>query len=158
MQDLGIKLADVSEELDCFSISHTPAPRLQAALWSVLWRLSDGPSGSLGSDVRHPAVNVAVRRISQHLADEISVVDLAKDACVSYGYLGKLFKAEFGTSVVGFIRERRLKRAVHLLQKSTMSVKSVACSVGIPDLQLFNKTVRRATGLSPRAVRERFQG
>jgi transcriptional regulator GlxA family with amidase domain len=34
-------------------------------------------------------------------------------------------------------------------------VKSIAVAVGIPDLHLFNKTIRAALGHSPRTLREK---
>jgi len=56
------------------------------------------------------------------------------------------------------VRKCRLERAVHLLLYSDMPVKQVACDVGIPDLQLFNKTIRRTFGLAPRVLRARGPG
>jgi len=44
--------------------------------------------------------------------------------------------------------------ALHLLQASTLSVTAIAASVGIPDLQAFNKACRKAFGASPRALRQ----
>jgi transcriptional regulator GlxA family with amidase domain len=55
--------------------------------------------------------------------------------------------------VVGWIRQRRMARARHLLTATTMSIPAVAASVGITDLQAFNKACRRELGGSPRAVR-----
>ena len=42
-----------------------------------------------------------------------------------------------------------MTRARHLLVSSTLSIPAVAASVGIPDLQAFNKTCRRELGGSP---------
>jgi len=42
-----------------------------------------------------------------------------------------------------------------LLVYSTLPVKVIASEVGIPDLHLFNKTIRRELGHSPRAIRGR---
>jgi AraC family transcriptional regulator len=55
--------------------------------------------------------------------------------------------------VVGWIRQRRMARSRHLLTATTMSIPAVAASVGINDLQAFNKACRRELGASPRAVR-----
>jgi AraC family transcriptional regulator len=46
-----------------------------------------------------------------------------------------------------------MARARHLLVSSTLSIPAVAASVGIADLQAFNKACRRELGGSPRAVR-----
>jgi transcriptional regulator GlxA family with amidase domain len=64
-----------------------------------------------------------------------------------------LFRAETGYTVVGYIRRRRMERARHLLRESTLSIPAIAASVGVADLQAFNKACRRELGDSPRAVR-----
>jgi transcriptional regulator GlxA family with amidase domain len=48
-----------------------------------------------------------------------------------------------------------MERARHLLIASTLAIPAIAATVGIPDLQAFNKTCRKELGASPRAVRER---
>jgi AraC-like DNA-binding protein len=40
-----------------------------------------------------------------------------------------------------------------LLQTSDIPVKQIASSIGMPDLQVFNKAVRLTFGVSPRALR-----
>jgi transcriptional regulator GlxA family with amidase domain len=78
---------------------------------------------------------------------------VARAAGVSHNHLTRLFRAETGLPVVGWIRQRRMARARHLLTATTMSIPAVAASVGINDLQAFNKACRRELGGSPRAVR-----
>jgi transcriptional regulator GlxA family with amidase domain len=72
---------------------------------------------------------------------------------VSHNHLTRLFRAETGSTVVGYVQARRMARARHLLTSSTLPIPAVAASVGIPDLQAFNKTCRRERGASPRAIR-----
>jgi transcriptional regulator GlxA family with amidase domain len=74
-------------------------------------------------------------------------------AGVSHNHLTRLFHAETGQTVIAYIRQRRLTRARHLLVSSTLSIPAVAASVGIPDLQAFNKACRRELGGPPRAIR-----
>jgi len=154
MQDLGLKFASINEQMDTLSNPQISPYYAQATLWSILWQLSELSRRTDETGNGHPAVLSAVKQIELGLGDELSVAELARNSGVSYSYLGRLFQAEFGTTVVGFIRERRMARASHLLKQSTLPIKAVAASVGIPDLHLFNKSIRRATGKSPRALRE----
>jgi len=154
MQDLGLRFAMINEQMESLSTPQGSRYRAQATLWSILWQLSESSRKSDDHGDGHPAVRSAVKQIELGLAEELSVADLARSVGVSYSYLGRLFQTEFGTTVVGYIRERRMSRANHLLRQSTLPIKTVAASVGIPDLHLFNKSIRRATGYSPRALRE----
>ena len=43
---------------------------------------------------------------------------------------------------------------VRFLQATTLSIPAIAASVGIPDLQAFNKACRRELGASPRGIRK----
>jgi AraC family transcriptional regulator len=125
--------------------------RAAAHLWTVLWQLTDaGPAG--GEEAVDP-VAVAAAHIEAHLATSLSVADIAKVSGVSHNHLTRLFRAGTGTTVVAYLRRRRMERARHLLTASTLSITAVAAAVGIPDLQAFNKVCRRELGESPRAVR-----
>jgi transcriptional regulator GlxA family with amidase domain len=106
-----------------------------------------------GTTGPHPALALAVAHIESHLTAPLTVPEVAHAAGVSHNHLIRLFRSETGTTVVAYIRHRRMERARHLLRESTLSIPAVAAAVGIGDLQAFNKTCRRELGASPRAVR-----
>ncbi len=129
----------------------TPA-RAVAEVWSTLWRVVQlGARDEAGRP--HAAVATAIAYVESNLAGPLAVPDIARIAGVSHNHLTRLFRAETGGTVVAHIRRRRLERARHLLRESTLSIPTVAASVGIGDLQAFNKACRRELGASPRAVR-----
>ena len=134
----------------------TAAPQSQARrnaeIWTVLWRLTSlRPRAAAHGD--HPAVAAALAYIEGRLPKPITVPDVAAAVGLSHNHLTRLFRTATGTTVVAHVRRRRLERAAHLLRESTLSIPAVAASVGIPDLQAFNKACRREFGRSPRALR-----
>lgn len=128
-----------------------PPARAAAHLWTILWQLAEAAPPGRG-EAADP-VAVAAAHVEAHLATSLSVADIAKVAGVSHNHLTRLFRARTGTTVVAYLRRRRMERARHLLTASTLSVTAVAAAVGIPDLQAFNKVCRRELGESPRALR-----
>lgn len=150
MQDTGPNRTVISRLLRG-ALAAAPA-RASAHLWTVLWQLSDAPAA--GRAAADP-VEVAAAHVEAHLGTPLSVAEIAKVAGVSHNHLTRLFQARLGTTVVAYLRRRRVERARHLLTASTLSVSAVAAAVGIPDLQAFNKVCRRELGQSPRAVRLR---
>ena len=143
--------------LDAVAAFPTSPSRSAAAVWAALWRVSDlaDPTGANGAAPPNPVVAAVIRRIENHLAEPLVVAELARVAGVSHNQLTRLFQQHVGDTVVGYIASRRMARALHLLQASTLSITAIATTVGIPDLQAFNKACRKAFGASPRALRGR---
>ncbi|MEU2284528.1 AraC family transcriptional regulator [Streptomyces sp. NPDC013178] len=126
--------------------------RASAEIWAVLWHVAQ-LTGSDEAGRQHPIVVTAQAYIEEHLADPLPVPVIARAAGVSHTHLTRLFRAETGLTVIAYVRHRRLERARHLLQASTLPIPAVAAAVGIADLQAFNKACRRELGAGPRAVR-----
>lgn len=157
MQDAGAQAASLSDMLR-HALAASPREHRQCAaeVWAVLWRVAQLPRPDPGAAGRpHPAVAAATAYLEAHLAEAVSVPDVARHAGVSHNHLTRLFRAETGDTVVAYLRRRRLARAEHLLRRSTLSIPAVAASVGIADLQAFNKACRREFGVPPRGLRAR---
>ncbi|WP_329042407.1 helix-turn-helix transcriptional regulator [Streptomyces sp. NBC_00178] len=159
MQDAGPHATALSELLRRAAAAVAAAEPAQASaeIWAALWRVARLPP-VVPRVVPHPAVTGAVAYIETRLAQPLTVPEIARAAGVSHNHLTRLFRAERGDTLVAYIRRRRLERAGHLLRESTLSIPAVAASVGIPDLQAFNKVCRRELGASPRAVRAGWSG
>lgn len=151
MQDAGAAapVLDAMLRLAIASADRMPA-RASAEAWAVLWRLTQLRPAAGGG---RPAVAAALSYIEGRLPKPITVPEVAAAVGLSHNHLTRLFRAEIGTTVVAHVRRRRLERAAHLLRESTLSIPAVAASVGIPDLQAFNKACRAEFGRSPRALR-----
>jgi AraC-like DNA-binding protein len=159
VQDAGPAATGLSDLLrSALEASPGASPRVAAEVWTALWRVAQLPEPTTSStrhtaDARHPAVASAIAHIEANLAQPLTVPDVAHVAGVSHNHLTRLFRTETGVPVVGYIRRRRMARARHLLTATTMSIPAIAASIGITDLQAFNKACRRELGRSPRSIR-----
>ncbi|MER7953639.1 AraC family transcriptional regulator [Streptomyces sp. NPDC096030] len=154
VQDAGARTPVLSELLlRAIAVAPRAPRRADAEVWTALWELA-GLAEPTGRDTGpHASLAAAVAYIESHLAERLLVPDVARAAGVSHNHLLRLFRAETGSTVVAYIRRRRMERARHLLRESTLPIPAVAAAVGIDDLQAFNKACRRELGVSPRAVR-----
>ncbi len=153
-RDLGPELPGI-RDLMVSAIGHstsTPA-RTRADIWTVLLRLAELSREQQTGDVAQRYVAAAMSFIENNLAEAITVPDIARVVGISHNHLTRLFRSQTGGTVIGHLRARRMARADHLLRESTMSIGAIAASVGIPDLQAFNKSCRASAGLSPRQIR-----
>ncbi len=159
-QDLGVRFLGMDRGLrEAIAWSATEPCRAEVRVWDLLWQLVDEGGGEAGEEgvVRagaHPAVRKACEWMELNMQAAVTLEKLAVEGGVSGAHLTRLFKKEVGMSVFDYLRRRRTARAGTLLRHSTLSIKEIAGEVGIGDLHLFNKTVRRELGCSPRKYRE----
>ena len=157
MQDLGDRYENQYQRLyEVIGSFGTDPSRVNARVWDLLWDLASHTTQPLLPPDLHPAVKKATEIIARNLNTPIVIESLANEVGVSYSYLAKLFQQSFGLTVIAYIQARRLERAIHLLERSTLPVKAVAFSVGFSDLHHFNKSIRNRYGASPRKIREAF--
>ncbi|MGV3615568.1 MAG: helix-turn-helix domain-containing protein [Fimbriimonas sp.] len=136
------------------AVGFFPTDRRRAAVraWDVLLTLLDAAA------VDTPTLPIPVWRtlelIEQRMHEPLSVAELAHEVGLSHNHLTRLFRASTGQTVVEAIAHRRMERTRHLLQFSNMPVKEIAVQVGLPDLQHFNKAVRKHLGAAPTRLRK----
>lgn len=102
-----------------------------------------------------PTVVKAERWIDAHLAEPITMTDLAAELSVSPKTLSRRINAATGVPPVKFIQRRRLLHASHLIETTAMSIEEVAAKVGYQDGTALRKLVKREFGTTPAALRTR---
>ena len=76
------------------------------------------------------ALESAVAYIDAHLAEELSVRDLAAASYISADHLTRLFKKKFGMTVSEYIQDKRIRLAGELLCQGDATISMVANTVG----------------------------
>lgn len=93
------------------------------------------------------------RYLENHYSENITLQDVADEICLDKSYLGRLFKEECQTTVMGWLRDVRLSKAKELLLCG-MNSSEVADKTGFGDSAYFSKTFKQVTGISPVRYRE----
>ena len=91
-----------------------------------------------------------------HLAEEVSLQDLAKVAYVSRFHLIRMFKQTYGETPYQRLTRLRIQRAQRLLATSDTPITQIALDCGSTNQAHFAAAFRRLVGLSPRAYRQRI--
>lgn len=98
----------------------------------------------------------ALRYISLHYADEdISITAIAQHLQVSEGHLSHVFKKETGYTVINYLTQYRIHRAMELLRDCRRKVYEVAGEVGYRDVTYFGSTFKKLVGVSPSEYQDR---
>src|SRR6202035_4357111 len=103
------------------------------------------------SETASNPVTQVITYIRGHLAEPLTVADLAERACLSPSAFAHLFRDVSGMSPYQFIKSLRLDRARDLLVCENMNVSEVARSVGYSSLSHFINEFKRHFGVTPRA-------
>src|SRR5206468_6297763 len=79
----------------------------------------------------------------------LSLQDLAAGACISTGYLSRVFRQHYGIGPVAAFELLRLARAATLLGRSNLSVAAVARDCGFANPFHFSRRFHRTYGQPP---------
>ncbi|MEO0408592.1 MAG: AraC family transcriptional regulator [Cyanobacteria bacterium P01_A01_bin.135] len=94
--------------------------------------------------------------IHEHLACDLSLVEVAGVVPLSAHYFATLFKQSTGETLLQYITRRRMERAKALLAKRTLAIADVGQQVGFRDQSYFTKVFRRYSNMTPKAYRDRL--
>lgn len=91
--------------------------------------------------------------IDARLDHDLTLDDLAREACLSPFHFARSFKAAMGASPHRYLLQRRLDRAKVLLAAGALSTTEVALACGFASPAHFASSFKRATGVTPSRFR-----
>lgn len=92
--------------------------------------------------------------VESRLGENISLDDLASQACLSPFHFSRLFREATGSSPHRYLTERRIVSAQQMIVSGGISLAEVALDTGFGSQANFCRAFRKATGVSPKAYRE----
>ena len=105
-----------------------------------------------------PRLRRVLDYIEAHLAQDLTLVDLAGVACLSPSHFSRAFKQAVGAGLHRYTVQRRVERAKDLLRGTDDTLAGIAAATGFADQSHFTAAFRREVGLTPgrfRAVSSR---
>lgn len=102
------------------------------------------PAGTLARVAGH---------VHDHLAQDLSLDELARVAGLSRFHFLRSFKASTGSSPLQYVTERRIAQAKRLLAESDLAMPQIASCCGFASADAMARAFRRAEGVSPRGYR-----
>lgn len=100
-------------------------------------------------------VSSAIDAMSEHLADKMTLDDLAAELYVSKSTLCKAFRKVEGKGASETLAQLRMQRATDLLAKSSLTIGEIAKEVGFAHQSSFCKAYKHHCGISPTCARAR---
>ena len=103
---------------------------------------------------RSAAVDEAVRYMSEHFDQRLTLETLAEAVSMSTCYFAHVFKEETGLSPHRYLTEIRLEYSRYLLKTGAMSVQEIGDRCGFANAGAFCASFRKHMGCTPMAYRK----
>ena len=95
--------------------------------------------------------------IAYDLTADLSLKNIAEQLNVSPTYLSALFRKECNITLTDYVNNKRIERAIHLLNTTDKLINVISYECGIPDTNYFIKLFKKYTGLTPTKYREQMR-
>ncbi|MEU5439261.1 GlxA family transcriptional regulator [Streptomyces griseofuscus] len=95
--------------------------------------------------------------ILRHIAEPLTVTQLAEHAHISDRQLTRIFKNELGTTPHSYIESVRVERARHQLESTDATLERIASACGFGTLDTLVRSFRRRLDTTPTEYRRRFR-
>lgn len=100
-------------------------------------------------------VERAVWIIESNLNSQLSLQSIADKCAVTHFHLSRVFRSTTGTSLMAYVRARRLSEAARVLASGEADILRVALDSQYNSHEAFTRAFSAYLGVSPRTVRER---
>ena len=94
----------------------------------------------------------------KHYGENVSLIEMGKIFQMNHVYLGQLFKKKYGVSYKEYLTNLRIKKAVQLLENTSIKVYDVAEKVGYKNAEYFISKFTEIKGITPHQYRLKMQG
>ncbi len=101
-----------------------------------------------------PRIARACQFIHENIANELTIDELARVACMSPSRFSHLFKIQKEASVRQWIEDQRIALARQLLITTNLAVNQIAQYLGYQDALYFSRVFKKNLGESPREFRQ----
>lgn len=115
------------------------------------------PTGAGLSGLSKPKLRRTIAYIEAHLAQELSVTELAVVAQTSPAYFARLFRQATGQTPHQYVLRCRIEHAKRFLRETEWSITEIGHHVGFTDQSYFTAVFRKHVATTPKAYRGNTQ-
>lgn len=95
--------------------------------------------------------------IDANYAKKITLDGLSETFSINKFYLERIFKEQFGVSIIGYLTNIRITHAKRLLRFTDKSVEQIGMECGISPLYYFSRMFKQTEGISPSEYRMKWK-
>lgn len=101
-------------------------------------------------------INALLDYIHTHYREQIRLTDLVDVVHINKYYICKIFSHYTGQSILKYVNNYRLEKAIELLLNTNMTISQIAYEVGFSDFNYFSRIFKEFTHTTPSALRKKW--
>ena len=91
--------------------------------------------------------------LDEHYKEKLSLESVASHFFIDKHYLARLFKEQYGVTLVTYLQQVRITHAKRMLRFTDKSVEEIGLECGIGELNYFSRVFKKLEGVSPSEFR-----
>ena len=91
--------------------------------------------------------------LDEHYSEKLSLESVAGSFFVNKHYLARLFKEQYGVTLVTYLQQVRITHAKRMLRFTDKSIEEIGLECGIGELNYFSRVFKKLEGVSPSEFR-----
>lgn len=95
--------------------------------------------------------------LDENYSQKITLNDLSERYFINKYYLTRVFKEQFGVSIMDYLLGVRITEAKNLLRFSEMSAEEIGIKTGIGDIYYFSRVFKKVEGIGVREYRKSWR-
>ena len=125
--------------------------KILALLMSDSWHPDKAQQGSKKQDM------LAIKRyLDENFTKKITLDHLAQHYHINKFYLTRIFKEQFGTSIMDYLIYIRITEAKNQLRFTSKTAEEIGYACGIGDIYYFSRVFKKIEGISIREFRKQW--
>ena len=91
--------------------------------------------------------------LDEHYKEKLSLESVASHFFIDKHYLARLFKEQYGVTLVTYLQQVRITHAKRMLRFTDQSIEEIGLECGIGELNYFSRVFKKLEGVSPSEFR-----
>lgn len=125
-----------------------------ASLLTLIMSESWHPENSNHNELKKQSLQNVKVYLDMNYQQRISLDQLAEHFYINKYYLTRVFKEQFGMTILSYLDHVRVTRAKQLLRFTDMTAEEIGREVGIEDPCYFNRVFKKVEGMAPGEYRK----
>ena len=127
--------------------------RINGKLNDLLLMESSWHQGNSSNAPKRMDISLVKSFLDEHYSEKLSLESVASQFFIDKHYLARLFKEQYGVTLVTYLQQVRITHAKRMLRFTDKSIEEIGLECGIGELNYFSRVFKKLEGVSPSEFR-----